>query len=82
MLHFVSMILTLPFNKNACTLTLNLQVVELHDEKGCQTDGFFLDGGEGWSPTLFIRLIQDYGFDIDVCTMHCNFLGVGGGLLQ
>ena len=78
MLHFVSMILTLPFNINACTLTLNLQVAELHDEKGCQTDGFFLDGGEGWSPTLFIRLIQDYGFDIDVCTMHCNFLGGGG----
>ena len=43
------------------------QVAGLTDDKGCLTDGFYLDGGEGWSPTLFIRLIQDYGFDIDVC---------------
>ena len=49
-----------------------MQVAGLTDEKGCMTDGFFLVGGEGWSPTLFIRLIQDYGFDIDVRTSACT----------
>ena len=34
--------------------------------KGCQTDGYMLEGGEGWYPTLFIRLVQDYGLDIEV----------------
>ena len=42
------------------------QVGGLGDDRGCLTDGFFLVGAGGWSPTLFIRLIQDYGFDIDV----------------
>ena len=50
-----------------CTMIHISQVAGLTDDKGCLTDGFYLDGGEGWSPTLFIRLIQDYGFDIDVC---------------
>ena len=27
------------------------------------TDGFILEGGDGWHPTSFIRLIQDYGLD-------------------
>ena len=35
-------------------------------QKGCCTDGYILEGGEGWEPTSFIRLIQDYGMDIDV----------------
>ena len=42
------------------------EVVGLEDSKGCQTDGYLLEGGEGWYPTLFIRLIQDYGLDFDV----------------
>jgi glycerol-3-phosphate dehydrogenase len=52
-----------------------VEVAGLSDERGCQTDGFFLDGGEGWSPTLFIRLIQDYGFDIDVAKNLANTYG-------
>jgi len=27
------------------------------------TTGLVLDGGHEWSPTLFIRLIQDFGLD-------------------
>ena len=61
------------------SLSLCVQVAGLSDERGCQTDGFFLDGGEGWSPTLFIRLIQDYGFDIDVHTCICIFAVYRGG---
>jgi glycerol-3-phosphate dehydrogenase len=43
-----------------------VDVMGLEDSKGCQTDGYMLEGGEGWYPTLFIRLVQDYGLDIDV----------------
>ena len=43
-----------------------VQVAGLEDKTGCMTDGFLLDGGEGWHPTNFIRLIQDYGIDIEV----------------
>ena len=32
------------------------QVGGLGDDRGCLTDGFFLVGAGGWSPTLFIRL--------------------------
>ena len=34
--------------------------------KESQTDGYMLEGGDGWYPTLFIRLVQDYGLDIEV----------------
>lgn len=43
-----------------------VEVAGLEDSKGCQTDGYMLEGGDGWYPTLFIRLVQDYGLDIDV----------------
>lgn len=43
-----------------------VEVGGLADEKGCQTNGFLLEGGDGWYPTLFIRLIQDYGLDVEV----------------
>lgn len=29
----------------------------------CRTKGLLLDGAHGWSPTLFIRLVQDYGLE-------------------
>jgi glycerol-3-phosphate dehydrogenase len=32
----------------------------------CQTDGLILEGGEGFTPNLYIRLVQDYGIDIEV----------------
>ncbi len=38
----------------------------LDDSKGCQTNGYTLEGGDGWYPTSFIRLVQDYGVDVEV----------------
>ncbi len=38
----------------------------LTDTRGCVTDGYTLEGGDGWFPTAFIRLVQDYGIDVDV----------------
>lgn len=51
------------------------RVVKVGEFKGqvedCKTDGYILDGGEGWQPTSFIRLIQDYGIEIEV-RVQCN----------
>ncbi|GAB1600952.1 glycerol-3-phosphate dehydrogenase, mitochondrial-like isoform X2 [Argonauta hians] len=32
----------------------------------CQTKGLLLDGAHDWSPTLFIRLVQDFGLENEV----------------
>ncbi|KAL8183328.1 UNVERIFIED_CONTAM: glycerol-3-phosphate dehydrogenase [Gekko kuhli] len=32
----------------------------------CKTTGLFLQGANGWSPTLYIRLVQDYGLENEV----------------
>ncbi|KAM4626424.1 glycerol-3-phosphate dehydrogenase, mitochondrial [Discoglossus pictus] len=32
----------------------------------CKTVGLFLEGGKDWSPTLYIRLVQDYGLESEV----------------
>ncbi|XP_075465473.1 glycerol-3-phosphate dehydrogenase, mitochondrial isoform X4 [Ascaphus truei] len=32
----------------------------------CRTVGLFLEGGKDWSPTLYIRLVQDYGLESEV----------------
>ncbi|XP_063358141.1 glycerol-3-phosphate dehydrogenase, mitochondrial isoform X1 [Cydia amplana] len=32
----------------------------------CQTDGFFLEGAHGWTPTMYIRLVQDFGLEMEV----------------
>ena len=32
-----------------------------------KTTGLVLEGGEGWSPTYFIRLVQDFGLEPEVC---------------
>lgn len=32
----------------------------------CVTKGLLLDGAHGWSPTLFIRLVQDFGVESQV----------------
>lgn len=32
----------------------------------CKTVGLMLEGGKGWTPTLYIRLVQDYGLEKEV----------------
>uniref|UniRef100_A0A3P9KTK8 Glycerol-3-phosphate dehydrogenase, mitochondrial n=1 Tax=Oryzias latipes TaxID=8090 RepID=A0A3P9KTK8_ORYLA len=32
----------------------------------CKTVGLMLEGGKGWAPTLYIRLVQDYGLEQEV----------------
>lgn len=44
-----------------CVKTANLQA-----KSGCVTKGLVLDGGEKWTPTSYIRLVQDYGIETEV----------------
>jgi len=32
----------------------------------CQTDGLLLEGAHGWTPTMYIRLVQDFGLECEV----------------
>lgn len=32
----------------------------------CQTDGLQLEGAHGWTPTMYIRLVQDFGLECEV----------------
>lgn len=35
-------------------------------EKECQTDGLLIEGAHGWTPTMYIRLVQDFGLECEV----------------
>ena len=43
-----------------------ISVAGLNPKRGCVTKGLRLDGAKTWSPTQFIRLIQDFGLDSEV----------------
>ncbi|XP_015790857.1 glycerol-3-phosphate dehydrogenase, mitochondrial [Tetranychus urticae] len=40
-----------------------------------QTDGLLLEGGDEWTPTMFIRLVQDYGIEPEVANHLANTYG-------
>ena len=46
---------------------------DLKPERHCVTTGFLLDGAKDWTPTLFIRLIQDFGLDTEVSVYAKGF---------
>ncbi|XP_042566520.1 glycerol-3-phosphate dehydrogenase, mitochondrial isoform X2 [Clupea harengus] len=43
-------------------------VVKTHGLKAgpCRTTGLMLEGAKDWTPTLYIRLVQDYGLEVEV----------------
>jgi len=43
----------------------------------CKTVGLMLEGAKGWTPTLYIRLVQDYGLENEVRRHGNGPLGVG-----
>ncbi|KAH9495577.1 glycerol-3-phosphate dehydrogenase [Bulinus truncatus] len=45
------------------TVDKAIEVCKLNPTNECKTKGLMLDGAHGWSPTLFIRLVQDYGLE-------------------
>lgn len=47
----------------------------LQAKSGCVTKGLLLDGAHGWSPTMFIRLVQDFGLESEVAQHLANTYG-------
>lgn len=48
------------------TMETAIKARELKPARECQTDGLFLEGGEGYSSNDFIRLVQDFGLEVEV----------------
>uniref|UniRef100_A0A4W3HZE5 Glycerol-3-phosphate dehydrogenase, mitochondrial n=1 Tax=Callorhinchus milii TaxID=7868 RepID=A0A4W3HZE5_CALMI len=47
----------------------------LNPTASCQTVGLLLEGAVGWTPTLYIRLVQDYGLSTEVSRHLSNTFG-------
>uniref|UniRef100_A0A0B7B8B2 glycerol-3-phosphate dehydrogenase n=3 Tax=Arion vulgaris TaxID=1028688 RepID=A0A0B7B8B2_9EUPU len=45
------------------TVDKAIEACGLGPSSPCKTKGLLLDGAHGWSPTLFIRLVQDFGLE-------------------
>lgn len=46
---------------------LHIAIPELQPKQAeCQTDGFLIEGAHGWTPTMYIRLVQDFGLECEV----------------
>ncbi|CAF3708847.1 unnamed protein product [Adineta steineri] len=52
-----------------------VESASLKTKNGCVTKGLILNGGEKWTPTSFIRLVQDYGVDTEVAIHLSNTYG-------
>ncbi|KAK2181288.1 hypothetical protein NP493_402g02030 [Ridgeia piscesae] len=57
------------------TVDRAIEVCGLKPVRGCLTKGLLLHGAHGWTPTLFIRLIQDFGLDDGVAQHLANTYG-------
>nr|XP_022325745.1 glycerol-3-phosphate dehydrogenase, mitochondrial-like isoform X2 [Crassostrea virginica] len=57
------------------TVDKAVEVCGLKPPKPCQTKGLLLDGAHGWTPTLFIRLVQDFGLESEVAQHLANTYG-------
>lgn len=55
---------------DAAVKTCNLQ-----PKSECQTDGLLLEGARGWTPNMYIRLVQDYGLESQVAQHLANTYG-------
>ena len=49
------------------TVDAAIKTCDLSPSGGCCTEKRIVEGGEGWGPTYYIRLAQQYGLDIEVC---------------
>lgn len=64
-ISFPSIILSLSstyIHRNFISAVPSLQ--PKHEE--CQTDGLLIEGAHGWTPTMYIRLVQDFGLECEV----------------
>ncbi|XP_033127941.1 glycerol-3-phosphate dehydrogenase, mitochondrial-like [Anneissia japonica] len=47
----------------------------LHPKNESLTDGLLLEGAAGWTPNMFIRLVQDFGLESEVAQHLANTYG-------
>lgn len=52
------------------TLDKAIEVCGLKPKRCCQTLGLMLDGAHNWSPTMHIKLVQNFGLDVKVVDLH------------
>ncbi|GIY91337.1 glycerol-3-phosphate dehydrogenase, mitochondrial [Caerostris extrusa] len=52
-----------------------IQTCNLSPKSECQTDGLLLEGASGWTPNMYIRLVQDYGLESEVAQHLANTYG-------
>ncbi|KAI5705537.1 hypothetical protein M8J76_006340 [Diaphorina citri] len=43
--------------------------------RDCQTDGLLIEGAHGWTPTMYIRLVQDFGLECETAQHLSNSYG-------
>ncbi|XP_001599125.1 glycerol-3-phosphate dehydrogenase, mitochondrial isoform X1 [Nasonia vitripennis] len=48
------------------TIDAAIKACDLKPERSCQTDGLHLEGAQGFTPTMYIRLVQDFGLECEV----------------
>ncbi|GFW54204.1 glycerol-3-phosphate dehydrogenase, mitochondrial [Trichonephila clavipes] len=52
-----------------------VQKCNLKPKSDSQTDGLLLEGASGWTPNMYIRLVQDYGLESEVAKHLANTYG-------
>ncbi|GBN61745.1 Glycerol-3-phosphate dehydrogenase, mitochondrial [Araneus ventricosus] len=52
-----------------------VETCKLNPNSECQTDGLLLEGASGWTPNMYIRLVQDYGLESEVAQHLANTYG-------
>jgi glycerol-3-phosphate dehydrogenase len=50
------------------TVDKAVEVCNLKPPRGCVTPGLKLEGAHNYEPLLYIKLVQDYGLEVDVST--------------
>ena len=64
------------------TVDKAINICGLNPSKPCNTKHLLLDGANEWSPTLFIRLIQDFGLDSNVSFVKIDQMRVDSNAWQ
>lgn len=57
------------------TMDAAVETCKLEPRNESLTDGLILEGGHGWTPTSFIRLVQDFGLENEVAQHLSNTYG-------
>jgi len=57
------------------TVDAAIKACNLKPKNGCITNGLILEGGHQWTPTSFIKLVQNYGLETEVAIHLSNTYG-------